>query len=200
MFNSSKKYICLLTAILLLSYSILSVLPLPWLTPRARAASLERDDFYRGLALALLLITLSRIGQAARDHGYVEPPGLPELPDLSENEFELLARVIHAEARGEPYNGQVAVGAVVLNRVRSADFPNSIRDVVYQKKQFSSVDDGQIHLEPNETSYRAAREALRGVDPSKGALFFYNPRTATTLWWLSQRETTVIIGNHVFAR
>ena len=94
----------------------------------------------------------------------------------------------------------MAVGAVVLNRVKSPGFPNTIREVIFQKNQFSAVSDGQFYLEPNETAYRAARDALSGRDPSLGALFFYNPKTAKTLYWLSTRETTVVIGNHVFAK
>ena len=97
---------------------------------------------------------------------------------ISDREFELLARLIHGEARGERYIGQVAVGAVILNRVLSSYFPNDIRSVVYQPGQFSPVANGQINLRPNRTSYRAARAALKGQDPTRGACYFYNPRTA----------------------
>jgi N-acetylmuramoyl-L-alanine amidase len=119
---------------------------------------------------------------------------------ISDEEFELLARLIHGEARGEPYIGQVAVGAVVLNRVIDSYFPNTITDVIYQPKQFSPVANGQINLRPNRTAYRAARAALKGEDPTRGARYFYNPRTAKYQWWFKTRETIVQIGDHVFAK
>ena len=109
----------------------------------------------------------------------------------------LLARVIYGEARGEPYKGQVAIGAVVLNRVKSASFPNTIAGVIYQKGAFDAVSDGQINLAPDETAVRAARDALNGWDPTGGCLFYYNPRTATSRWMLS-RPVLLTIGNHAF--
>ncbi len=119
---------------------------------------------------------------------------------ISDQEFDLFARLIHGEARGESYIGQVAVGAVILNRVVDSYFPDNITDVIYQPRQFSPVADGQINLRPNRTSYRAARAALRGEDPTRGAMYFYNPRTAKFQWWFKTRETVVQIGNHVFAK
>ena len=119
---------------------------------------------------------------------------------INDKEFELLARLIHGEARGERYIGQVAVGAVILNRVLSPYFPNDIREVIYQPGQFSPVSNGQINLRPNRTSYRAARAALEGQDPTRGACYFYNPRTAANKWWFESREVVVKIGNHVFAK
>ncbi|MCG0277344.1 MAG: LysM peptidoglycan-binding domain-containing protein [Thermanaeromonas sp.] len=113
-------------------------------------------------------------------------------------EFELLARLVYAEARGEPYAGQVAVAAVVLNRVRDGRFPNTIAGVIYEPYAFESVYNGQIWLQPNATAYQAAREALAGKDPSGGALFFWNPATATSPWVWTRKIITVI-GNHVFA-
>ena len=114
---------------------------------------------------------------------------------------ELLARVINAEARGEPYLGQVAVGAVIMNRVKSAEFPNTIAGVVYQKGQFSSVTDGQINkaYEDEATIKKAAREAYNGSDPTNGALFFYNAKT-TKSKWLYTRPTLKVIGSHTFAK
>ena len=117
---------------------------------------------------------------------------------ITDEEFELLARVIHGEARGEPFIGQVAVGAVVINRVLDPYFPNTIREVIYQSNQFSCVNDGQINLKPNSSAYKAAREALNGTDPTMGSLYFYNPRTAKFQWWFETRRKTVTIGNHVF--
>ena len=113
---------------------------------------------------------------------------------------ELLARLINGEARGETYQGQVAVGAVVLNRVKSSKFPNTIPAVIYQKGQFSCVTDGQFNkpIDKNSTVYKAAKEALSGVDPTNGALFFYNPKTAKSKWLFSLK-TVATIGNHRFA-
>lgn len=111
---------------------------------------------------------------------------------------ELLARLIHGEARGEPYVGMVAVGAVVLNRVKSSRFPNTIAGVIYQAGAFDAVADGQINLTPNEQSRRAARDALNGWDPTNGCLYYYNPRTATSKW-IWTREVRLNIGDHSFA-
>lgn len=116
----------------------------------------------------------------------------------SSNDLNLLARCVYAEARGEPYTGQVAVAAVVLNRVRSASFPNTIAGVIYQPYAFTAVDDGQINLTPNSTAYKAAQDALNGWDPTYGCLYYYNPATATSSWIWS-RQTVVTIGKHVFA-
>ena len=114
------------------------------------------------------------------------------------NDVYLLAKCIHAEARGEPYAGQVAIGAVILNRVASSKFPNTISGVVYQPYAFTAVSDGQINLEPNQSAYNAARDALNGWDPTGGALYYYNPKTATSSWIWS-RTVLVTIGNHKFA-
>ena len=113
--------------------------------------------------------------------------------------LNLLARVIYGEARGEPYTGQVAVGAVVLNRVRSSSFPNTISGVVYQSGAFDAVSDGQINLTPNSTAKKAAQDALNGWDPSYGAIYYFNPATATNKWIWS-RPMTVTIGNHRFCK
>lgn len=110
----------------------------------------------------------------------------------------LLAKCIYAESRGEPYLGQVAVGAVVLNRVKSSSFPNSIAGVIYQPYAFTAVIDGQINLEPNETAYSAARDAMNGWDPTNGCLYYYNPATATSSWIWS-RTVKLTIGKHRFA-
>ena len=117
---------------------------------------------------------------------------------LSSSDLNLLARCVYAEARGEPYTGQVAVAAVVLNRVKSASFPNTISGVIYQPYAFTAVNDGQINLSPNSTAYKAAQDALNGWDPTYGCLYYYNPATATSSWIWS-RKTVVTIGKHVFA-
>ena len=117
----------------------------------------------------------------------------------SDADVALLARLIYGEARGESYVGQVAVGAVVMNRIKSASFPNTMSGVIYQSYAFTAVADGQINLTPNETARKAAQDAMNGWDPSYGALYYYNPATATSSWIFS-RKTTVTIGNHVFAK
>ena len=115
------------------------------------------------------------------------------------NDLNLLARVIYGEARGEPYTGQVAIGAVVLNRVRNSSFPNTIAGVVYQSGAFDAVSDGQINLTPNSTAKKAAQDALNGWDPTYGAIYYFNPKTATNKWIWS-RPMTVTIGNHRFCK
>lgn len=114
------------------------------------------------------------------------------------NDLYLLAKCIHAEARGEPYVGQVAVAAVILNRVASPEFPNTISGVIYQPWAFTATHDGQINLEPNSSAYNAARDAMNGWDPTYGCLYYYNPATATSKWIFS-RQTVTQIGKHVFA-
>ena len=116
---------------------------------------------------------------------------------VSDSNLYLLARLVHGEARGEPYTGKVAVAAVVLNRVRSASFPNTIAGVIYQSGAFDAVSDGQINLSPDQQSINAARDALNGWDPTGGCLYYYNPRTATSRWMLS-RPVLLRIGNHAF--
>ncbi len=116
----------------------------------------------------------------------------------SDADINLLAKLIYGEARGESYVGQVAVGAVVMNRIKSPSFPNTMSGVIYQRYAFTAVDDGQINLSPNATARKAALDALNGWDPSYGALYYYNPKTATSSWIFS-RKTTTTIGNHVFA-
>lgn len=111
----------------------------------------------------------------------------------------LLARLIYGEARGEPYTGQVAVGAVVLNRVKSSSFPNSISGVIYQSGAFDVVRDGQINMSPNSTALKAAQDAINGWDPSYGAIYYFNPNTATNKWIWSRPHTTTI-GNHRFCK
>lgn len=114
------------------------------------------------------------------------------------SDLYLLAKLIYSEARGEIYTGQVAVGAVVLNRVADPGFPNTMQGVIYQPWAFTALHDGQFQLEPNSTAYQAAQDALNGWDPSYGSLYYYNPTTATSSW-IFNRTTVVVIGNHVFA-
>lgn len=118
--------------------------------------------------------------------------------DYTSSDLYLLAKCIYGEARGESYTGQVAVGAVVLNRVKSSQFPNTISGVIYQKGAFTAVSDGQINLTPNQTAINAAQDAMNGWDPTYGCLYYYNPATATSSWIFS-RQTVTTIGRHVFA-
>ncbi|HHZ19504.1 MAG TPA: hypothetical protein GX391_03190 [Firmicutes bacterium] len=113
-------------------------------------------------------------------------------------DLNLLARVIYAEARGEPFAGKVAVGAVLLNRLRNPNFPKSLEQIVFKKGEFCTVRDGQIWLTPDREAKRAAELAVKGWDPTNGALYFYNP-TKTTSRWIWQRPVYNRIGNHVFA-
>lgn len=112
-------------------------------------------------------------------------------------DYQLLARIISAEARGEPYIGQVAVGAVVLNRIEHPSFPDTLAGVVYQKGAFSCLYDGQFNEPITESAYKAARDALNGMDPSDGAIYYFNPNTATNSWIWS-RPLIVTIGSHRF--
>lgn len=125
-------------------------------------------------------------------------PSQSGVSGFSESDVYLLAKTIYAEGRGEPYVGQVAIGAVVMNRIKSPDFPNTVSGVVYQKHAFTAVSDGQINLTPNDTAMKAARDAMRGWDPSGGALYYYNPAVATSAW-IFDRQTITVIGRHVFA-
>ena len=118
---------------------------------------------------------------------------------FSSNDYNLLARIISAEARGEPYLGQVAVGAVVLNRVEHPSFPDTVSGVIYQNGAFSCLNDGQFYESVASSAYTAARDALNGLDPSGGAIYYYNPKTATSTW-IRSRPVITTIGNHVFCK
>ncbi len=115
------------------------------------------------------------------------------------SDLNLLSHLVYAEARGESYKGQVAVAAVVLNRVKNASFPNTVAGVIYQSGAFSVVADGQINLTPNQTAISAAQDAINGWDPTYGAIYYFNPNTAKSSWIWS-RPVTVVIGNHRFCK
>ena len=142
---------------------------------------LTADGQVGSATLAALGIDVSNIGQNSTPEG----------------DLQLLARLISAEARGEPYVGQVAVGAVVLNRVDHPSFPNTLADVIYQTDAFTCLYDGQFDEPVAESAYRAAQEAMDGYDPSYGALYYFNPVTATSEWIWS-RPLIVTIGKHRF--
>ncbi|NOU96762.1 spore cortex-lytic enzyme [Paenibacillus sp. LMG 31456] len=118
---------------------------------------------------------------------------------LNRSELDIMAKTIYSEARGESYEGQVAVGAVVMNRIQSGSFPDTIEGVVFQPRAFTAVDDGQYWLTPNASAYLAAEDAVRGWDPTYDSLFYFNPDTATSKWIWS-RPQTVQIGKHIFAK
>ncbi len=140
-----------------------------------------------------------RVGPAtAAALGVTLSGGTVSAASYQESETRLLARLVSGEARGEPYIGQVAVAAVVLNRVKSAAFPNTISGVIFQTGAFDAVWDGQFDMEPTASCTRAARDALNGWDPTGGCLYYYNPATATNSWIWS-RQVQLTIGRHAFA-
>ncbi len=116
---------------------------------------------------------------------------------MGESDFNLFARIISAEARGESFEGQVAVGAVILNRIAHPSFPNTLSGVIYQKGAFSCIDDGGVNAAVADSAYKAAREAINGSDPSGGAIYYYNPEKATSEWIFS-RPVLTVIGEHRF--
>ncbi len=144
-------------------------------------------------------ITKTAVAQFQRDFG-VSATGFAG-PQTREKmkQVEMMARTVHGEARGEAFEGQVAVAAVIMNRVQSNEFPNSTYGVIFQRNAFTAVQDGQYAMGPNATAYRAVRSAAGGWDPSLGATYYYNPVTATNQW-IFTRTTIKKIGKHVFAR
>lgn len=122
-----------------------------------------------------------------------------EVISITNDELYLLSKLVSSEARGESYEGQVAVAAVVINRVLDDRFPNNIKDVIYQKNAFSVVNNGQIYKNPTDSAYKAAREALYGKDPTSGAIYFWNPEISTCSW-IKTLDPYKRIGNHVFAK
>ena len=138
--------------------------------------------------------TLEKIGLPTGSSG-----GSGSSSGSSSRDVQLLAQAINGEARGESYTGQVAVGAVILNRVRHSSFPNTIAGVIYQPGAFTAVSDGQINLSPQTSCYNAARDALNGWDPTGGAIYYYNPVTATNQW-IRSRPIIITIGKHVFCK
>lgn len=151
-----------------------------------RHHGIKEDGIVGGVTAGKIGITLGGATRASTNS-----------PINREDDVYLLARAVHGEARGEPYIGKVAVAAVVLNRVRASEFPNTIAGVIYQPLAFTAVADGQINLEPDEESMRAARDALNGWDPSYGCLYYWNPITSTSKWIWS-RTVSIKIGKHWF--
>ena len=135
------------------------------------------------------------------DEGIVKEDVSYAASSNSASDLQLMARAINGEARGEPYEGQVAVGAVILNRVKSSQFPNTIAGVIYQSGAFTAVADGQINapIDENSTVYKAAQDAMNGWDPTGGCIYYFNPATATNKWIWS-RPVVKTIGKHRFCK
>ena len=194
--NKVIKYTGILVILLLLFQFFIPAYIYPGYTAQA---AIDEEDVLKGIGAALLLVLIARTGQRLSAGSNSSNSSEEFEYDLNDRDMDLLARIIHAEARGEPFSGQVAVGAVIINRVNSSDFPNTIHDVIFQAGQFCTVDDGQVHLQPNQTAIRAAQRVAQGEDPSNGALFFYNPYKSDSRF-MRTRATTTIIGDHVFAK
>ena len=147
------------------------------------------------VSLIVLLISIAILSKNSYEDisTYAAGSGNPDI--------QLMARAINGEARGEPYEGQVAVGAVILNRVKSPNFPNTVSGVIYQSGAFTAVSDGQINVPISENSsvYKAARDAMNGWDPTGGCIYYFNPDTATNKWIWS-RPLVKVIGKHRFCK
>ena len=154
---------------------------------------------YLKIILTIIFIILSTICIFIVDKGNVNNVSLAKTTSTSD--IQLMARAINGEARGEPYEGQVAVGAVILNRVKDSRFPNSISGVIYQPGAFTAVSDGQINapISEDSTVYKAAQDAMNGWDPNGGCVYYFNPATATNKWIWS-RPLIKTIGKHRFCK
>jgi len=155
-----------------------------------RTNGLQSDTIKVGQKLRIPVGSTAQAVGSSRSHsGY----------NFTQEELNLMAQAVYSEARGESYTGQVAIAAVILNRLESSEFPNDIKGVIFQPWAFTAVHDGQFWLAPNATAMRAVRDAINGQDPTGGALYYWNPATATNKWvWTRPVITT--IGKHVFAR
>lgn len=179
------------------------------LTLKSSAATLNNNDIITGLGIAFILyIFFEAIDNDTLNQPKEEPPEL-KVENRTEPKYDikinsinidLLAKAIYAEARGESLKGQIAVGAVIINRLNSPDFPNTVYDVLYQPGQFTCIENGHIDQTPNQNAYTAAQRAINGEDPSNGALFFYNPEKSIDPQAFDKYIITVVIGNHVFAK
>lgn len=151
------------------------------------------------IILVIFFIIISTICIFIVDNGHTNTASLAKTTNTSD--IQLMARAINGEARGEPYEGQVAVGAVILNRVKDSRFPNTISGVIYQSGAFTAVSDGQINaaISENSTVYKAAQDAMNGWDPTGGCVYYFNPNTATNKWIWS-RPLVKTIGKHRFCK
>ena len=159
----------------------------------------DNVEKYLKIILTIIFIILSTICIFIVDKGTINNVSLAKTTSTSD--IQLMARAINGEARGEPYEGQVAVGAVILNRVKDSRFPNSISGVIYQPGAFTAVSDGQINAAISEgsTVYKAAQDAMNGWDPTGGCVYYFNPSTATNKWIWS-RPLIKTIGKHRFCK
>ena len=153
--------------------------------------SLWHDNIYPGEVLYYVKPANQNVNQSSGE--------TTNQKNFTQSDIDLMARVVYAESRGEPYKGQVAVAAVIINRLKNPNFPKTVYEVVYQPWAFSSTIDGQIYLTPDSNAYKAVYDAINGYDPSYGALFFYNPVLSTSTW-IFTRPVTIQIGNHIFAK
>lgn len=159
--------------------------------------------FFLVCLLILLIENSFPLSTEAKDYDYsIMHREYLNIDDIrNSEELHLLAQVINGEARGESYLGKIAVGAVIVNRKESPLFPDNLKDVIYQPRAFTCVDDGQISLDADDESYYAALESYMGLDPTDGCIFYYNPDTATSRWMHKRPSEHVIkIGNHVFMK
>ncbi|TXC91504.1 LysM peptidoglycan-binding domain-containing protein [Metabacillus litoralis] len=199
-----KKLIVKLVAVSTLALSLTAIS-----TPQTKASAATTHQVQSGDTLWLIGkkhgISVNTLMSANRKSSHVLLVGeklvIPQ--SITSNEMDLLARLVHAEAKGEPYAGKVAVATVVLNRVDSSLFPNTINGVIYQKDQgyyaFSPVKNGAINQPADNSAKAAVKEALAFRGMGKGSLYFYNPKTAKSTW-ITSREVTTVIGNHRFAK
>jgi N-acetylmuramoyl-L-alanine amidase len=156
-------------------------------------------DVYTGSGMGSNTTTVNNYSSASQSSGNTSSSTSKSTNlGFSESDLKLMANAVYGESRGEPYEGQVAVAAVILNRVKSQNFPNTISGVIMQPGAFTAVADGQIYLTPNEQAARAVQDAINGWDPSTGAEYYFNPVTATSKWIWS-REQIKTIGKHIFA-
>lgn len=177
----------------------------PVFVPKAGAAALNDNQLLTGLGIAFVLYILFEStdnDNLVQDE--IKKPDFDSEQNIDINidsiNVDLLARAIYAEARGESFEGQIAVGAVIVNRMESPKFPNTIESVLYQPNQFKCVENGAINQVPNQNAYKAARRAINGEDPSQGALFFFNPEKSENPAAFDRYTVTVRIGNHIFAK
>jgi N-acetylmuramoyl-L-alanine amidase len=139
-------------------------------------------------------------GNNAKNESDSPKPTSVNVPSgYSQNDIQLMANAVYGEARGEPYSGQVAVAAVILNRVESPSFPNTVSGVIFEPRAFTAVADGQIWMTPNDQAKRAVLDAINGMDPSGNAIYYYNPATATSQWIFSRPQIKKI-GQHIFCK
>ncbi|MBP1082081.1 cell wall hydrolase [Bacillus capparidis] len=144
-------------------------------------------------------ITDNAVRQLQLDTGLSQDGDVGSETQQKLDDIEMMAKVVQGEARGEPYEGKVAVAAVIINRVSESGFPNNTHDVIFQPNAFTAVNDGQYNLTPDSDSYHAVIDALKGSDPTFGSVYYYNPTIATNDW-IFTRETEIKIGNHIFAK